>query len=40
MLYIRILSTGEQEEKQTTYLAIKLNRLYHRNNRFESHGDL
>ena len=31
------LSTDEQREKQTTYLAIKLNQLHDKNSGFESH---
>ena len=36
---LNLLSTGEKREKQTTYLAIKLNRLHDKNTRFESHRD-
>ena len=36
---INLLMTDEQREKQTTYLAVKLNRLQDKNTRFESHKD-
>ena len=36
---LNLLSTDEQREKQTTYLAIKLNQLHDKNTRFESHRD-
>ena len=36
---LHLLFTEEQREKQTTYLAIKMNRLHDKNIRFESHRD-
>ena len=38
-LNLNLLSTDKKREKQTTYLAIKLNRLHDKNTRFESHRD-
>ena len=36
---LNLLFTDEQREKQTTYLAIKLNRLHQKDSRFKSHRD-
>ena len=38
-LNLNLLSTDKKREKQTTYLAIKLNQLHDKNTRFESHRD-
>ena len=38
-LNLNLLSTDKKREKQTTYLAIKLNRLHDKNTRYESHRD-
>ena len=38
-LNLNLLSTDKKREKQTIYLAIKLNRLHDKNTRFESHKD-
>ena len=36
---LNLLSIDKQREKQTSYLAIKMNRLHDKNTRFESHRD-